>query len=419
MPETISFYKSPKWGWTAFCAGVCVLLLSAIVAAKPQEQASALVVGQPFAREMRGGEQHTYHVSLSAGQYARVTVDQKGIDVVLALLGADGKPLLEVDNNLSGTRGMEIVSLLAEVSGDYVLSVRSLEKGASPGRYEIQLEDVRTATAADRTRVAAERSYFAAAQLQNQRTGESRRKAVEQYGEALRLMREAGDRRGEAMTLTNMGTIYNLLYEPQKALQHLDQALTAWRAIGDRHLEAITLSINGRVYNAQGDPQKALESYSLALPVMRAVGDQSGEAGMFTQIGNVYRSLGESQQSLDYFAQALPLFRTVGDRRNEATVLNNMGTVYSLLSDPQKALYYFEQALAVARAIKDPRLEAATLTNMGYVYNLLEDFPKALLNLDQALTVARNNSDRRTEAAALTHTGTAYSGSGDQQYAVE
>ena len=379
----------------------------------------ALLVGQPVAREMRGGEQHTYHVSLSAGQYARVVVDQKGIDVVLALLGADGKPILEVDNNLSGTRGIEVVSLLAEVSGDFGLSVRSLEKGAAPGRYEIQLEDVRTATAADRTRVAAERSYFAAAQLQNQRTGESRRKAVEQYGEALRLMREAGDRRGEAMALTNRGAIYNLLDEPQKALQHLDQALKVWRLIGDRHLEAITLSINGRVYYAQGDPQKALESYSLALPVMRAVGDQSGEAGMFTQIGNVYRSIGESQKSLDYYAQALSLFGAVGDRRNEATALNNIGTVYSLLNEPQKALYYFEQALPIARATKDPRLESATLTNMGYVYNLLEDFPKALLYLDQALTVARNNNDRRTEAAVLTHTGTAYSGSGDQQQAVE
>src|SRR5690348_7905716 len=276
MRETISADKSLNLRWTALCAGVCFLLLSATVAAKSaQEQPSGLVVGQPIAPEMRGGEQHTYHISLSAGQYARVVVDQKGIDVVLALLAANGKPQLEVDNNLSGTRGVEIVSLLAEVSGDYVLSVRSLEKGASPGRYEIQLEDVRTATAADRTRVAAERSYFAAAQLQNQRTGESRRKAIEQYAEALQLMREAGDRRGEAMTLTNMGIIYNLLDDPQKALQQLDQALTVWRAIGDRHLEAITLSINGRVYYAQGDPQQALESYSLALPVMRAVGDQS------------------------------------------------------------------------------------------------------------------------------------------------
>src|SRR6185503_15992956 len=177
---------------------------------------------------------------------------------------------------LSGTRGIEVVSLIAEVSGNYLLKVRSLEKDASAGRYEVRIEDVRTATEADRTRVAAERSYFAGAQLQGERTGDSRRKAIERYSEALRLMREVGDRRGEAMTLTNMGAVYNALSEPQKALDHLNQALTVWHDVGDGHLEAITLSIKGTVYYyALADPQKALESYSLALPVMRAVGDQT------------------------------------------------------------------------------------------------------------------------------------------------
>ena len=399
-----------------------VLLSGAVNSAKShQEQASAysLTVGQPVVREIRGGEQHTYQVRLSAGQYARVVVEQKGVDVVLELLGADGKPLLEVDNNLSGTRGIEVVSLVAEVSSIYVLNVRSLEKGAAAGLYEMRIEDLRAATEADRTRVAAERSYFAAAQLQAERTGESRRKAIEQYGEALRLMRAAGDRRGEAMTLTNLGMIYNLLDEPQKALDHLDQALTIWRAIGDRHLEAITLSINGRVYYALGEPQKALESYSLALPVMHAVGDQSGEAVTFMEVGTVYRLLGEPQKALDHFAQALPLMRIVGDRRNEAIVLNNMGTVYNLLGQPPKAFHYFEQALPLERAINARPLEAVTLANMGNVYNLLDQPKQALEHLDQALALAREIGDRRTEATVLTHTGTAYSSLGDQRKAVE
>src|SRR6185295_17612293 len=110
-------------------------LLSA--AANAQQE---LIITQPIAREMRGGEHHPYQVKLNAGQYARIVVEQKGIDVVLALSGADGKPLLEVDNNLSGTRGMEVVSLVAEVSGVYLFNVRSLEKGASAGRYELRLE---------------------------------------------------------------------------------------------------------------------------------------------------------------------------------------------------------------------------------------------------------------------------------------
>jgi CHAT domain-containing protein/Tfp pilus assembly protein PilF len=422
MTEIIQFHKSSGSERTLrFAAVAWLLLLSGASSVRAQEQASAyrLVVGQPVAREMRGGEEHTYEVRLSEGQYARVMVEQKGIDVVLALSGADGKPLLEVDNNLSGTRGMEVVSLVAEVSGVYRFNVRSLEKDASAGRYEIRLEDLKTATDADRTRVAAERSYVAAAQLQAERTRESRRKAIERYGEALRLMREVGDRRGEAMTLTNIGTVYYGLSELQPAIEPLDQALTIWRAIGDRHLEAITLSINGRVYNALGEPLKALELYSLALPVMHAVGDQSAEAVTFMQIGTVYRLLGEPQKALDHFAQALPLMRTVGDRRNEAIVLNNMGTVYNLLGESQKALHYFQQVLPLARAAPDRGVEAAALTNMGTVYNLLSDPEKALVQLDQALKLVREIGDRKTEAAVLTHTGTAYSLSGDRRQALD
>ena len=415
MTKGTQFYRSCGSGWGLLVA--CVLLLSGVVNAAHAQQ--EIIVAQPIAREMRGGEEHTYQVTLNAGQHARVVLDQKGIDVVLALVGADRKSLLEVDNNLSGTRGVEVISLVADVSGAYVLKVRSLEKDASAGRYEIRLEDLRAATDADRTRVAAERAYAVAAQLQGERTSESRRKAIEKYGEALRLMREAGDRRGEAMSLTNMGSIYNLLDEPQKALDHLNQALNVWRVIGDRHLEAITHTINGTVYYTLGQPQKALESFTLALPVMHAVRDQSGEAGTFTQIGTVYRLTGEPQKALDHFSQALPLFRAVGDRRNEATVLNNMGTVYNLLGEPQKAFYYFQQVLPVARAIGARQLQAVALTNMGSIYNLSDEPAKALEHLDQALRLTREIGDRRTEAAALTHTGTAYSLSGEQSKAVD
>lgn len=426
MSETLQTYKSPSLQSTAFCARIvaCVLLLSGAVNAtslpvQDQSNIQNLVVGQPLAREMRGGEEHTYQVTINPGHFARVVLEQKGIDVVLALSGADGKPLVEVDNNLSGTSGLEMISLVAEVGGNYRFSVRALEKGASPGRYELRLEELRLATEADRARVAAERSYLGAAQLQGERTSESRRKAIEQYGEALRLMRIAGDRRGEAMTLTNTGSIYNVIGEPQKALDHFDQALTIWREISDRHLEAITLSLNGRVYYALGQPQKALESYSLALPALRAVGDQSGEAVTFMEIGTVNRLIGEPQKALDYFAQALPLMKTVGDRRNEAIVLNNMGTVYNLLSETQKAFHYLEQALPLARAINDRRVEAITLSNIGSLYNQEGDWEKALKHLEPALTAARAVGDRRAEAPPLTHAGTAYSIKGDRPKAVE
>lgn len=382
-------------------------------------EAATLEAGRPIERVMKGGETHTYLIRVEAGQFVHLLVEQKGIDVVVALLGADERPLVEVDNNLTGTRGPEEVSLVAETGETFRVKVRSLEKNASAGNYEVRLAELRAASEADRTRVAAQRAYVEASRLQGERTSESRRQAVERYAEALRLLRAVGDRRAEAMALTNTGMVYNLLGEPRRALEYLDQALPLARAVGDRQLEATTLSIIGRVHYALGELQKALDDYDRALPVLRSAGDRSGEAGVLTSMGAVYRLLGEPQKALDYFTQALPLWRAVGDGRGEATALNNLGTVYRLVGKPRQALRYFDQVLPLVRAVGDRRVEAATLTNMGTIYNLLGEPRRALEYLDQALPLTQAIGDRRIEAGTLSVIGTVYSMSGDQRRAVE
>src|SRR5258708_3825224 len=45
--------------------------------------------GKPIERELKGGETHVYSVALTAGQLLHVVVDQRGIDVVVALFGPD------------------------------------------------------------------------------------------------------------------------------------------------------------------------------------------------------------------------------------------------------------------------------------------------------------------------------------------
>src|SRR4029077_5691359 len=41
--------------------------------------------GYPIERGLAGGEAHTYRVTLASGQYLKVVVEQKGIDVVVTL----------------------------------------------------------------------------------------------------------------------------------------------------------------------------------------------------------------------------------------------------------------------------------------------------------------------------------------------
>mgnify|MGYP006161181879 CR=1 FL=1 len=37
---------------------------------------------------------------------------------------------------------MEVISIVAEVNGTYHFNVRSLQKGASAGRYEVRIDDL-------------------------------------------------------------------------------------------------------------------------------------------------------------------------------------------------------------------------------------------------------------------------------------
>src|SRR5262245_30693643 len=118
--------------------------------------AGQLEAGKSIERELTGGESHSYRITMTSDQYLQVVADQRGIDVVVALFAPDGRKMIEMDSP-NGTTGQEVVSAIVEAAGAYRIEVRSLEKTAQTGRYEIKVEELRAATAEDKHRVAAER----------------------------------------------------------------------------------------------------------------------------------------------------------------------------------------------------------------------------------------------------------------------
>src|SRR5215510_6573260 len=55
--------------------------------------------GKPIRRELAGGQQHSYQIRLSAGQFLKATIEQQGIDVVVQVSGPDGKQMTEFDSD--------------------------------------------------------------------------------------------------------------------------------------------------------------------------------------------------------------------------------------------------------------------------------------------------------------------------------
>jgi CHAT domain-containing protein/tetratricopeptide (TPR) repeat protein len=425
----------------------------------PQEiHLGELMVSKPAEGEIAGGQAHRYRLMLTQGQFMHLVVEQKGIDLVAAMIDPGGKEIRRVDS--TGTsQGPEIIYLIAKASGSYQLEVSASEKESAPGRYQAKIEELRNATAEDERRAAWHEAFAEGMNLRSQATAESLQAAIGKYQEALHnlgnpaataaeadtllglggvyylvgrrkealevflrelpLRRAIGDRTGEVDTLNNIGMVYDSLGEKRMALDHYNQALPLRRAAGDNSGEAATLNNIGMVYDSLGEKRKALDYYNQALPLRRATGDRNGEAVTFVCMGRVYDSLGEAQKALDYYNQALPIMRETGDRRSEAVTLNNIGLAYDSLGEKQKAFDYYNRALPIRREVGDRSGEATTLTNIGRIYDSLGETQKALDYYNQALPLRRAVGDRNGEAATLNNIGGAYHLLGDMPKALD
>ena len=395
-----------------FLALLVLLLIGNSLAAQSDKETQTLAVKTPIERELTAGQSHSYRILLYTGQYIHIVVEQRGVDVVVALFAPNGSKITEVDSP-NGTQGPEFVSAIAETSGSYRLEVRSLEKNAPAGRYEVKIEELRTATEKDKTRITAQRLFMEAQLLRAQGTVESLKAALPKYEEALPFYKAIGDLSGEATTLNNIGYIYETLFEIPKALSFYDRALALAREAADLGGEATTLNNIGLIYSTLGEKKRAFDYFNQALVLVRNVGNRSAEALTLNNLGLTLDSLGEKQKALDYFLQALLLTRKLGDRNYEAVTLTNIGAVYFSLQDYPTALEYVSKALSILTVTGDRYGEAVAMSNLAAIYSHLGKKPEAIQYYLTALPIYREFGERRSEAQTLNSIGVIYQGLGD------
>ncbi len=429
------------------CQLVLLLCFAATASAQVKDEVRPLAPGQPVEREIAGGQAHDYLIALQAGQFVRVVLEQKAIDVALLLTYPDGKKVHEV--NLTAVGGLESLSVEAAASGDYRLTVRAAGPAALAGSYQVRLEVKAAATAQDRQRIAAEALLLEANELRKQggKTAEQAidklqqalpvwrelgdpywaawslysigftysgltryEKAIEYYEQALAIYREVKNRAGEGITLGSMGSAYNNLSRYDKALEYGEQALAIHREVKNRASEGITLGNIGVVYGyGLSRHEKAIEYYEQALAIAREVKSRVGEGNMLSTLGVAYANLNRYEKAIEYYEQALAIYREVKNRMGEGIALNNLGNAYYYLSRYDKAIEYFEQALAISREVKNRMGEGIALNDLGNCYYFLSRYDKAIEYFEQALAISREVKNRMGEGIALNNLGNCYS----------
>src|SRR5262245_34601280 len=153
-------------------------------------------VGQKIVRELAGGQKHPYQLKLAAGEFARIAVEQLGIDVILRVMDERGAILVETDH-FNGSYGPEEALWEAKAAATLTVEVAALENPAPRGRYRIWVAEQRSAVELDELRMSAQRETRAGSQLLNRNEPEAPANAARQLEEAVKLWQAAGEAESE------------------------------------------------------------------------------------------------------------------------------------------------------------------------------------------------------------------------------
>ncbi len=215
---------------------------------------------------------------------------------------------------------------------------------------------------------------------------------------ALAAARRAGDRRGEAIVLRNLGQValYRDAYDDARSAFSSAHAL--FREEGDDRGAAVALAGLGTVLRLLGEHERALDCCHGALALFARVGDRHGEAVARLAAGSVWLALGCLAPAGRWFTDAYELCAAIGDRHREAHALKRIAVLHQRRGDLRAAREHAARALAIFRELGDEHCVGYTNQSLGELCLADGELADASRLLGTALDLHHRNGDRRSEA---------------------
>src|SRR6185369_13324840 len=293
--------------------------------------ATRLEVGKLTERSLAGGQDVQFRIELAANQFAHIDVEQQGVDVVVHIIGSDGKRIIDFNDDPT-LRGTEDAEIAVRDAGVITLTIEPTQKTASPGRITVQLAEVRAATDKDLT-------LFDARQYVEQATALWR---AGKYDEALPLAQKATDitkkELGEdsleyGRALFVLANIYSDNGGLDKAAELYKKGIELKeKAVGKDHISMTSILNNyAIVLKDKGDYPASAAILERVLDIRtKALGpDHLLVASTLLNLGNAYRLMNDTK-AVDLYRRALEIRQRnlPPDHPDIATVLNNIADTY-------------------------------------------------------------------------------------------
>lgn len=235
--------------------------------------------------------------------------------------------------------------------------------------------------------------------------------SLEYLQRGLDLFRAAGDARGVAGSLDDIGRALHMLGRYEEAEAQLTLALARHTADGDQCAIATSLSRLGHVRQDRGQYESAFECHRGALDIRQATGDRWGHIVARNNLAALSFELGELAEARAGWLAALPEAEAIGALPLCALILTNLGEVALAEHKLDEARSRLANALAIIEDIQDGALETVCCRHLAALEKTQGNARAARELAERALVVAQKAGLREPEAQAYLTLGDVLSAS--------
>lgn len=223
-------------------------------------------------------------------------------------------------------------------------------------------------------------------------------RAAEVLQQAVQTYESVGDRRNQAIALSNLALVYQELGAWTEANQAIASSLNLLRNQSggdDLSTLAQALNIEGRLQLAQGQAEVALTTWEEATATYDQAGDVMGSIRSRMNQAQALRAMGFYRRAIATLTQLNQTLQNQPDSLDKAVGLRSLGDALLAIGDLDQSQQVLQQSLTVAEQLQSPEAIGTTQLSLGNAARAQGDTTTALTSYQQAAA---------TSTSPFTHT---------------
>ncbi|OFY96316.1 MAG: hypothetical protein A3K10_16365 [Bacteroidetes bacterium RIFCSPLOWO2_12_FULL_31_6] len=213
--------------------------------------------------------------------------------------------------------------------------------------------------------------------------------SLEYFKKSLKIRQEIGFKFGVAESFNNIGYLYHFYGDPNckknkdtcllegkiKALDYYHKSLVIREEINNKKEIAMSLNNIGAIYEAIGDPlcklspkkckeiglQKAMEYYTKSLKLREESNDKIGVGISYNNMGGVYLKLGDREKAKFYITKALSIYQKMGSPVNIGNSSNLLAEIYEQENKGMEALKMYRLHIRMRDSLNNESTQKASI----------------------------------------------------------